>query len=137
MILDDDNDETNLNFLVETVGPGMEMSKGNDAGSDTASQLYRFKEVKSGKYLDSTFGSLRLNEKSDEETQTWKLVPQDDGYYNVVNAKDGKYLSVSGAGTQTGSGIYLSNKSERIPQLFSLYFDSDKHAYEEEEVFGK
>ena len=137
LILDDDNDETNLNFQVETVDQGIEVSNGNNAVTDTPTHLYRFKEVKSGKYLDSTFGSLRLNEKSDEETQTWKLVPQDDGYYNVVNAKDGKYLSVSGAGTQTGSGIYLSNKSERIPQLFSLYFDSDKHQYEEADMFGK
>lgn len=125
MILDEDNDDTNLIF---------EITKIDDEEGTT---LYQFKETKSGKYLNSTFGSLRLNEKGDEEgnSQKWKLVANGDGYYNIVNAKDGKYLSVSGAGTQVGSGIFLSNKSERIPQLFSLYFDSDKHQYEEDNFF--
>lgn len=127
MMLDDDNDATNLIF---------EITKTEDDGGIT---LYQFKETKSGKYLDSTFGSLRLNDKGDEEgnSQKWKLIANGDGYYNIVNAKDGKYLSVSGAGTLVGSGIYLSNKSERIPQLFSLYFDSDKHQYEEDDFFAK
>lgn len=126
LILDEDNDDTNLAFEVTIT-----------TGSDGSTTLYRFKEMKSGKYLASTFGSLRMNEKNDEASQTWKLIPQSDGYYNIVNAKDGKYLSVSGAGTQVDSGIYLSNKSEKIPQLFSLYFDSDKHQYEEADMFSK
>ena len=127
LMLDEDNDETNLIFeVIKTEGEGN-------------TTLYQFKETKSGKYLDSTFGSLRLNDKGDEEgnSQKWKLIANGDSYYNIVNAKDGKYLSVSGAGTQVGSGIYLSNKSERIPQLFSLYFDSDKHQYEEDDFFAK
>lgn len=126
LILDEDNDDTNLAFEVTIT-----------TGSDGSTTLYRFKEMKSGKYLASTFGSLHMNEKNDEASQTWKLIPQSDGYYNIVNAKDGKYLSVSGAGTQVDSGIYLSNKSEKIPQLFSLYFDSDKHQYEEADMFSK
>lgn len=127
LVLDDDNDEKNLIFQVTVIA--------NDIAGKTGSKQIRLKEVKSGKFLDSVFDSLRLDEASDEESQKWNIIPQENGYYNIVNAVDGKYLSVSGAGTQVGSGIFLAAKSEKIPQLFSFYFDSDKHQYEEEDIF--
>lgn len=119
--LEDDNDELNLSFeLVSVSGAG----------------IYKIKECRTGKFLDSLFGTLRLNPAKETESQQWLFELQVDGYYKIKNLKDGKYLSVSGAGTFSGTSLYLDMLLKRVPQEFAVYFDSDKYDYEEADIFS-
>ena len=66
------------------------------------------------------------------------LVLEEDGYYRIENAEDGRCLSVSGNSTIAGTNIFLTEASKTIHQSFALYFDSDVHAdYEEADIFSK
>ncbi|KAA6308317.1 hypothetical protein EZS27_040000, partial [termite gut metagenome] len=95
------------------------------------SDVYKLKDTKTGNYVESLFGSLRLSGENSSESQLWQFILQIDGYYKIVNVKDKKYLSVSGSSTFNGTNIYLAELSTKIPQDFAVYFDSKKYSYEE------
>lgn len=117
----DDDDSINLNFEF--------------MATDTPN-VYKLKDVKSGKFMDSTFGSLRLNPEKDTDTQCWQLNLQPDGYYLIKNRKDNKYLSVSGSSTFNGTNLYLTELSPKLKQDFAVYFDSKNRNYEEADIFS-
>jgi hypothetical protein len=117
----DDNDTINLNLqFIATNVPN----------------VYKLKDSKTGKFIESLFGTLRLNPGSSSGTQSWKFTLQPDGYYKIKNVKDSKYLSVSGSATFTGTNLYLSDLSEEIPQDFAVYFDSKTYPYKEADIFS-
>lgn len=120
LTLENDDDALNLSLNIIKVSDG----------------IYKIKDTKTGKYLCSVFGTLRFAASADEESALrWKFTPQPDGYYTIENMKDKKFLSVSGAGTEAGTGVYLTAKSKTIPQDFAVYFDSDKYNYKEAAIF--
>ncbi len=121
LCIDDDDDDTNLEFEYIPTG------KANH---------FKIKVVKTGKYLLSKMGVLRLGDSGDEESAVWELLPQSDGYYKFHNVAADKYLTVSGANTMAGSGIHLSQLSKRASQDFAVYFDSDKYDYETADMFS-
>jgi hypothetical protein len=98
--------------------------------------VYQLKDVKTGKFVESLFGTLRLSTGNTSGTQNWQFYLQPDGYYKIKNEKDGKYLSVSGSGTFNGTNLYLAALSEDVPQNFAVYFDSKNHQYEEADIFS-
>ena len=99
--------------------------------------VYKIKDSKSGKCVESMFGTLRLNPAKEGDAQLWAFELLPDGYYKIKNVKDGKYLSVSGAGTFAGTGLYLAELSKTVPQEFAVYFDSRKYNYGEADIFSK
>lgn len=119
LTLENDDDALNLSLNLIKVSDG----------------VYKIKDVKSGKFLASMFGTLRFTADSAEPTHKWNFTAQSDGYFKIKNLKDGKLLSVSGAGTEAGTGLYLSAPSKKIPQDFAVYFDSYKYKYKEADVF--
>lgn len=68
------------------------------------------------------FGTLRLNPEKKEDTQCWTFNLQEDGYYQIQNVKDKKYISVSGSNTFNGTNLYLAEKSKKLMQDFAVYF---------------
>lgn len=120
--LEDDQDELNLSLVFE---------KG------TGEHVYRLKDAKSGQYLESIFGTLRLNKQNTATTQEWKFELQPNGYYKISNVADQKYLSVSGGSTFSGTGLYLAPHSPKAPQEFGVYFDSKSFKYEAADIFSK
>lgn len=120
--LEDDNDD--LNLSLEFIPA-------------SAPNTYQIKDIKSGKFLSSVFGALRLNASSGDDSQSWLFEILSDGYYNIKNVKDNKYLTVSGSSTFAGTGLYLSELSNKYLQDFAVYFDSDKYKYEETDIFSK
>src|SRR5690606_16397684 len=120
--IEDDNDQINLQL--EFVKKGQEGD-------------YKLKDIKSGKYIESVFGTLRLSAESDAKTQEWEFHLQDDGYYKISNAADGKYISVSGSSTFSGTNLYLTALSNKVPQDFAVYFDSKKYTYDAADIFSK
>lgn len=100
--------------------------------------IYKIKEATTGKFLESIYGSMRLNAENQNVTQLWRFVLQEDGYYKIQNCNDNLCLSVSGGSTQAGANIFLNEVDETIPQNFGVYFDSKKHTdYEEADIFSK
>lgn len=99
-------------------------------------QIYRLKDKKTGKYIESLFGTLRLSAENTADTQKWQFVLQPDGYYKIKNVKDGKYLSVSGSSTFNGTNLYLAGQSDNVPQDFAVYFDSEQYTYEVADIFS-
>jgi hypothetical protein len=118
----DDNDDINLS---------LELVVTNKAS------VYRLKDIKTGKYVESLSGTLRLNPENETESQLWHFILQHDGYYKIKNVKDKKYISVSGASTFDGTNLYLTDFSKKVPQDFAVYFDSEKYNYEEADIFSK
>lgn len=104
--------------------------------TDKPSQ-YRILIPKTGKYLTSTMGVLRLNAQIDGETQLWLLEKQPDGYMKFRSVNSGKYLTVSGANTMAGSGIHLASLAKNSHQDFAVYFDSRKYDYPEADIFSR
>jgi hypothetical protein len=47
----------------------------------------------------------------------------ENGYYNISNLGDKKYISVSAGATYNGTGLYLAAFSAKVPQEFAVYFD--------------
>jgi hypothetical protein len=116
----DDNDEINLNFeFIATENPN----------------VFKLKDVKTGKFLDSMFGALSLNVESKSESQNWSFTPKIDGYYMIQNMKEKKYITVSGSSTLNGTNLYLSDKTKNLMQEFAVYFDSEKYDYKESDLF--
>lgn len=120
--IEDDNDQINLQ---------LEFVKTGQQGA------YKLKDIKSGKYIESVFSTLRLSAESDAKTQEWQFHLQEDGYYKISNAADGKYISVSGSSTFSGINLYLTALSNKVPQDFAVYFDSKKYTYDAVDIFSK
>ena len=117
----DDNDEINLSLeFIKTDIPN----------------VYKLKDIKTGKFMESLFGTLRLNPEKDDTTQCWIFNLQEDGYYHIQNAKDKKYITVSGSNTFNGTNLYLTDYSQKLMQEFAVYFDSYKYKYKEANVFS-
>lgn len=118
----DDNDEINIGFeFIKTGTPG----------------TYKLKDTKTGRFLESLFDTLRLNpEKKNDMAQCWIFNLQEDGYYRIQNAKDKKYITVSGSNTFNGTNLYLTEYSKKSMQDFAVYFDSYKYKYEEADIFS-
>jgi hypothetical protein len=117
-IADDDTINLNIEFI--------------EAGT---SNVYKLKDTKTGKFIDSVFGSLRLNMESNTDSQQWMFEVQEDGYYTIQNKKDLKCFTVSGSGTFNGTNLYLSEKSNKLRQDFAVYFDSKKYDYAVASIF--
>lgn len=120
--ISDDHDEINLALeLIKTA----------------EKNVYKLKDSKTGKFIESMFSTLRLNPEKQSDSQMWKFELQVDGYYKIMNVKDKKYLSVSGSSTFNQTSLYLADLSKKVPQEFALYFDSKKYMYEEADIFSK
>lgn len=98
--------------------------------------VYKLKDVKTDKFLESVFGSLRLNPEKKDDAQLWRFNLQEDGYYQIQNIKDQKYISVSGSNTFNGTNLYLTEQSSKLMQDFAVYFDSNKYKYKEADIFA-
>lgn len=122
-IISDDDTTTNSRFFIyKTADP----------------YTYKIKESTTGKYLESLYGSMRLNAENQKASQLWRFILQEDGYYKIQNCNDNYCLSVSGGTTQAGANIFLNEADETIPQSFGIYFDSRKHSeYQEADIFSK
>lgn len=116
-----DDDEINMNLIF--------------IATDKA-DVFKLKDSKTGKFIDSMFGTLRLNPEGSKESQMWQFTNLPDGYYQIKNMADGKYLTVSGSSTFNGTNLYLSELSPKLKQDFAVYFDSDKYKYEEADIFS-
>ena len=117
----DDDDDINLNFeFIKTGTPN----------------VYKLKDIKTGKFLESLFGTLRLNSEKKDDTQCWMFNLQEDGYYQIQNIKDKKYITVSGSNTFNGTNLYLTEYSKKLMQDFAVYFDSSKYKYKEANLFS-
>lgn len=120
--LDEDNDSTNVTFeFIGTDTPG----------------VFRLKDSRTGKCLDNVFGTIRLNDLSAEESQLWRFRLQKDGLYLIQNVKDKKFITVSGASTLVGTGLYLAEQSPKLHQTFGVYFDSKRYQYKEADLFSR
>lgn len=120
--LEDDDDSLNVSFrFVDTGKEG----------------VYKIMNADNGKFIESVFGTLRINPEKDSASQLWELQLQPDGYYKIRNLESDKYLSVSGASTFSGTSLYLSQLSDKIPQDFAVYFDSSRYDYKEADIFSR
>ena len=81
-------------------------------------------------------GTLRLNPEKKDDAQCWVFNLQEDGYYQIQNLKDKKYVTVSGSNTFAGSNLYLTELSKKLMQDFAVYFDSNKYKYKEADIFS-
>ncbi len=118
----DDDDKVNLNFVFEKT---------------SQPNVYKLKDSKTGKYLTSVFGAMRLEDATGDETQQWNFYSfTEKGYYTIQNMKDKKYLSVSGNNTANGTNLYLTAKQSDA-HYFGIYFDSAKFHYPEAKIFTK
>ena len=84
--------------------------------------VYKLKDNKTGQYVESVFGTLRLSEENDKTTQLWTFLLQEDGTYKIKNNVGEYYLAISGSSTFVGSTIYLGR--EKDARCFGVYFDS-------------
>ena len=117
----DDDDEININFeFIKTQNPN----------------VYKLKDIKTGKYLESMYGTLRLNPEKKDDVQCWIFNLQEDGFYLIQNAKDKKYITVSGSNTFNGTNLYLTEYSKKLMQDFAVYFDSNRYKYKEADLFS-
>lgn len=77
-----------------------------------------------------------LNPEKQNDAQCWIFNLLEDGYYQIQNAKDKKYITVSGSNTFDGTSLYLTEYSKKLMQDFAVYFDSDKYQYKEADIFA-
>ena len=94
--------------------------------------VYKLKDNKTGQYVESVFGTLRLSEENDKTTQLWTFLLQEDGTYKIKNNVGEYYLAISGSSTFVGSTIYLGR--EKDARCFGVYFDSKIYPEDEEAV---
>ncbi len=98
---------------------------------------WKIEDKSTGKFMQSVFNSLRWNAESDDATQKWQFVLQEDGYYAITNASDGSTLSVSGNATAAGTSVYIGAANSNVHQKFGVYFDSEIHPdYEEADMWS-
>ncbi len=119
--IDDDNDDTNVEFRLE---------------STSNPYVWHFIENKSGKYLESMFGALILSEGNGKPTQDWRLELEEDGCYAIQCVNDNKVLSVSGDLQLASTPLFMIKKGAAESQHFGLYFDADKYDYECADMFS-
>ena len=92
--------------------------------------VYKLKDNKTGQYVESVFGTLRLSQENDKTTQLWTFLLQEDGTYKIKNNVGEYYLAISGSSTFVGSTIYLGR--EKDARCFGVYFDSKIYPEDEE-----
>ena len=92
--------------------------------------VYKLKDNKTGQYVESVFGTLRLSEENDKTTQLWTFLLQEDGTYKIKNNVGEYYVAISGSSTFVGSTIYLGR--EKDARCFGVYFDSKIYPEDEE-----
>ena len=92
--------------------------------------VYKLKDNKTGQYVESVFGTLRLSEENDKTTQLWTFLLQEDCTYKIKNNVGEYYLAISGSSTFVGSTIYLGR--EKDARCFGVYFDSKIYPEDEE-----
>ena len=83
------------------------------------------------------YGTLRLNPEKKDDVQCWIFNLQEDGFYLIQNAKDKKYITVSGSNTFNGTNLYLTEYSKKLMQDFAVYFDSNRYKYKEADLFSE
>lgn len=119
--IDDDNDDTNVSLRMEaTYNP----------------YVWRFVDVKTGKYLQSVFGALSFAEKADIVGQKWYLELQEDGTYYLQSMHDKKTLTVAGSSQRAGTQLFMTAAGATDAQCFGLYFDSYEYDYEAADQFS-
>lgn len=112
---------TNMNFsIIQTATP----------------YVYKIQDTKTGNFMESIFGSLRLNPESSASSQNWYFSLKQDGYYNIMNMNDRKCLTISGSSTFNVSNIYLDKLTTGLHQDFAVYFDSENQNYEAADLFS-
>lgn len=122
-VISDDDPETNCHFVVHTTPDRF---------------VVCLEDAAYGKFLESVYGSMRLNTENGKLSQQWQLVMEDDGYFHLKNASDGKCLTLSGSSTYDGTTVFLSDEQEGSPQSFAFYYDSKSHPdYPEADIFSK
>ena len=118
-----DDEESNTLFVLHT--------------TDTP-YVYTIEQQNSGKMLESVFGTLRLSNQSDADSQKWIFRLEEDGYYKITNYADGYVFSTSGNSTQEGTGVYLNSPDGSIHQSYGVYYDSTAHPeYEEAQMYTR
>lgn len=117
----DDDDEVNLSFeLKATDNP----------------YIWRLKEMKTGNFLESVFGSIRLSAENNKVSQEWRFELEEDGCFKIQNSNDEKVLSVSGSSALAGSNLFLAKDGTTSAQSFGFYFDSQAQDYEVADMFS-
>lgn len=117
LCIDNDDDNVNLRFYIHKTD---------------VPYTYTLEEKSTGKYLEAVFSSIRFKDANDSDAQKWFFRLQEDGTYIIKNVATGQCLTVSGATTRAGSGVYLDDDSNRQLQSFSICFDSRLYPEKEE-----
>lgn len=117
----DDDDTFNLQFVFEAV--------------DGTENIYKLRDVKSGKYLNGSGSSLSLAAASASVSQQWKFTRQSDSYYIVRNQSSGNCLTVKDGSKANAAAVTLEKESGGAGQKFGLYFDTDRFDYEIDDFF--
>lgn len=121
-VISDDDPETNCHFIVHTTDDRF---------------LIRLEESTTGKFLESVYGSMRLNDENGADSQLWEMKIEEDGYFRLKNKNDGKCLSLSGGSTYDGTSVFLADEQDAIPQSFAFYYDSNTHPdYQDADIFS-
>ena len=111
-IIDDDNDESNMRFVITTTDHPY---------------TYRLMDKATGRYLTSIYGSLRLGVADDSDKQLWTFWLQADGTYKIENVNGQVCLTISGSAPYAGTSVYLAKKADNLMQTFSVCFDSRQY----------
>jgi hypothetical protein len=99
--------------------------------------IWKIQDQRTSNYLESIYGTLRMNTANEKTSQCWHFERLPNGYYFISNLQDKKCLTLSGSSTIAGSGVYLDDRSSTLCQQFGLYFDAYKQPYEEAPIFTK
>lgn len=111
--IDDDKDETNIDFRLEaTDNP----------------YVWRIADVASGRYLESIYGSLMYSPANGQDTQLWRFELEEDGCYIIQNVDNHKVLTVSGSAQLANTPVFMSDQGATVSQSFGIYYDTREHA---------
>lgn len=90
-----------------------------------------------GKFLEAVYGSMRLMDENENDSQKWLFTLEEDGYYKITNVDNGKAISISGNSTQAGTSVALLDASNTQHQSLAVYYDSTKHPeYQEADMYA-
>ena len=84
--------------------------------------VYKIKDTKTGKFFGITVRNFTPESEKKDDAQCWVFNLQEDGYYQIQNLKDKKYVTVSGSNTFAGSNLYLTELSKKLMQDFCSIF---------------
>ena len=122
-------------FVIDNDGDGNTIFMLRTAG---APYHFRLQEKTSGNFLKSVFGSMRLSAEKEGQSQVWYFELEEDGYFRISNAADGKCFSLSGNSTLAETSVFLHERSSDIAQSFGIYYDSADHPdYAEADLFSR